>query len=194
MDRRRFLETSSRAAVGVVVAAAGGSTLLMASDGAWAMSLEALSAADATTLLKALRVIYPHDSLGDQYYAVVVAALDQDAKANGEAAALLKDGIAGLDQAQGIPFAELSEGNQLRTLEAIEDSAVLPGDPRQGGRRPLQQPAASGRRSATRAPRSTRAATSSAASTTSAGCPIRRPRPARRSSCRGRRKPWLPMI
>jgi hypothetical protein len=125
MDRRRFLETSSRAAVGVVIAAAGGTTLLMASDGAWAMSLEALSAADATTLLKALRVIYPHDSLSDQYYAVVVAALDQDAKANGETAALLKDGIAGLDQAQGIPFAELSEGNQLSTLEAIQDSAFF---------------------------------------------------------------------
>ena len=122
MDRRRFLETSSQAAAGVVIAAAGGTTLLMASDGAWAISLETLSAADATTLLKALRVIYPHDSLGDQYYAAVVAALDQDAKANPETAGLLKDGIAGLDQAYQMPFVELSEGNQLRALEALQDS------------------------------------------------------------------------
>jgi hypothetical protein len=122
MDRRRFLETTSRAAAGVVIAASGGTTLLMASDGAWAMSLETLSAGDATTLLRALRVIYPHDSLGDQYYAAVVAALDADAKAGGEAAALLKDGAAGLDQAYGIPFAELSEGNQLRVLTAIQDT------------------------------------------------------------------------
>ena len=122
MDRRRFLETSSQAAAGVVIAAAGGTTLLMASDGAWAMSLETLSAADATTLLKALRVIYPHDSLGDQYYAAVVAALDADAKGGGETAGLLKDGVAGLDQAYGIPFAELSEGNQLRVLTAIQDT------------------------------------------------------------------------
>ena len=116
-------ETSSRAAAGVVIAASGGTTLLMASDGAWAMSLETLSATDATTLLRALRVIYPHDSLGDQYYAAVVAALDQDAKADGETAALLKDGVAGLDQAYGIPFAELSEGNQLRDRSsAIQDT------------------------------------------------------------------------
>jgi hypothetical protein len=125
MDRRRFLEASSQAAAGVVIAASGGTALLMASDGAWAMSLETLSAADATTLLRALRVIYPHDSLGDQYYAGVVAALDEDAKANGETAALLKDGIAGLDQANPVPFVELSEGNQLRTLEAIQDSAFF---------------------------------------------------------------------
>ena len=122
MNRRRFLETSSQAAAGVVIAAVGGTTLLMASDGAWAMSLETLSAADATTLLKALRVIYPHDSLGDQYYAAVVAALDEDAKGGGETAGLLKDGVAGLDQAYGIPFAELSEGNQLRVLTAIQDT------------------------------------------------------------------------
>jgi hypothetical protein len=125
MDRRRFLEASSQAAAGVVIAASGGATLLMASDGAWAMSLETLSAGDATTLLRALRVIYPHDGLGDQYYAAVVAALDADASGNGETAGLLKDGVAGLDRAHGIPFAELSEGNQLQTLVAIQDSAFF---------------------------------------------------------------------
>jgi hypothetical protein len=125
MDRRRFLEASSGAAAGVVIAASGGVTMLMASDGAWAMSVETLSAGDATTLLRALRVIYPHDSLGDQYYAAVVAALDEDAKAAPEAAGLLKDGVAGLDQAFGIPFAELSEGNQLRVLTAIQDTTFF---------------------------------------------------------------------
>jgi hypothetical protein len=126
MDRRRFLETSGQAAAGAaIVAAIGGTTLLMAPDGAWAMTLETLSGADGATLLKALRVIYPHDSLGDQYYAAVVEALDQDAKAKTETATLLKDGIAGLDQAMPVPFLELSEGNQLATLEAIQDSAFF---------------------------------------------------------------------
>ena len=123
MNRREFLETSGRTAAGaVVVAAAGGATMLMATDGAWAMALQALSGQDGTTLLKALRVIYPHDSLADRYYAGVVAALDQDAKANAATAGLLKDGIASLDQAYQMPFVELSEGNQLRALEAIQDS------------------------------------------------------------------------
>lgn len=126
MDRRRFLEASGQAAAGAaVVAAAGGTTMLMAPDGAWAMTLETLSGADGVTLLKALRVIYPHASLGDQYYAAVVEALDQDAKAKPETATMLKDGIAGLDRAMPMPFAEMSEGNQLETLEAIQDSAFF---------------------------------------------------------------------
>jgi hypothetical protein len=123
MSRRRFLEKSGHAAAGaVVIVASGTTTLLMAPDGAWAMSLEALSGQEGATLLKALRVIYPHDSLGDQYYAAVVEALDQDAKGNADSAAMLKAGIAGLDQAYRMPFIELSEGNQHRALEAIQDS------------------------------------------------------------------------
>jgi hypothetical protein len=126
MNRRRFLETSGQAAAGAaVIAAAGGTTLLMAPDGAWAMTLEALSGQDGATLLKALRAIYPHDSLGDEYYAVVVEALDQDAKGKADTAALLKEGIAGLDQVYQMPFLELSEGNQLRALETIQDSGFF---------------------------------------------------------------------
>jgi hypothetical protein len=123
MNRRRFLETSGQAAAGAaVIAASGGATLLMAPDGAWAMTLEALSGHEGATLLKALRVIFPHDSLGDQYYAAVVEALDQDAKGNADTAAMLKEGIAGLDQAYRMPFIELSEGNQHRAFERIQDS------------------------------------------------------------------------
>jgi hypothetical protein len=126
MNRRRFLERSGQAAAGAaVIAAAGGTTLLMAPDGAWAMTLEALSGQEGATLLNALRVIYPHDSLGDQYYAAVVEALDQDAKGNADTAAMLKAGIAGLDQAYRMPFVELSEGNQLRALETIQDSGFF---------------------------------------------------------------------
>jgi hypothetical protein len=123
MDRRRFLEKSGQAAAGAaIIVASGGTTFLMAPDGAWALTLETLSGQDGATLLKALRIIYPHDSLGDQYYAAVVEALDQEAKGKAETATLLKDGIADLDQTYPMPFVELSEGNQLRALEAIQDS------------------------------------------------------------------------
>jgi hypothetical protein len=60
--------------------------------------------------------------LNDQYYAQVVAALDQDAKGDPTVAAMLKDGVAGLDQAGPVPFALLSEGNQRRALDAIATS------------------------------------------------------------------------
>ena len=89
------------------------------------MTLEAIPASEAQTLLQALRVMYPHEALSDRRYAQVVAALDSDAKADPAVAALLKDGVAGLDQAYPMPFAELSEGNQHRALEAMEDSDLF---------------------------------------------------------------------
>jgi hypothetical protein len=121
MNRRQFLESSGQAA-GVVVVAASGVTMLIDPKGAWAMTLEAIPASDAQTLLQALRVIYPHEALSDQYYAQVVAALDQDAKGDQAVAALLKDGVAGLDQAGPVPFLELSPGNQQQALAAIDTS------------------------------------------------------------------------
>ena len=119
INRRQFLESSGRAA-GVVVVAASGVTMLVDPNGAWAMTLEAIPAGEAQTLLQALRVMYPHESLSDQYYAQVVAALDQDAKKDPAVAAMLKDGVAGLDGAGPVPFLELSEGNQRKALAAIQ--------------------------------------------------------------------------
>jgi hypothetical protein len=94
--------------------------MLVDPNGAWAMTLEAIPASNAQTLLQALRVIYPHPSMSDQYYALVVAALDQDAKADQAVAAMLSEGIASLDQAGPAPFVELSAGNQRQVLDAIE--------------------------------------------------------------------------
>src|SRR5918996_6388467 len=121
INRRQFLESSGQAA-GVVVVAASGVTMLVDPKGAWAMTLEAIPAEEAQTLLQALRVMYPHESLSDQYYAQVVAALDQDAKGDEAVAAMLKDGVARLDQAGPVPFIELSEGNQRKALDAIATS------------------------------------------------------------------------
>lgn len=121
MSRREFLEGSGRAAAAVVVLTSG-ATMLMAPSGAWAISVQAISGEDAQVLLRAIRVMYPHDALGDQYYAAVVEALDQDAAADDEVARLLKEGAAGLDQAMPVPFLELSEGHQIAVLEGVQDS------------------------------------------------------------------------
>jgi hypothetical protein len=121
INRRQFLESSGQAA-GVVVVAASGVTMLIDPKGAWAMTLEAIPASDAQTLLQALRVIYPHQALSDQYYAQVVAALDGDAKGDEAVATMLMEGVASLDEAGPVPFVELSAGNQRKALEAIADS------------------------------------------------------------------------
>jgi hypothetical protein len=77
------------------------------------------------TLLRMTRQIYPHDTLGDMYYAEVVDALDVDATNDPATAALLKDGVAKLDAAMGIPWLELSDGNQVRVLETMEGEAFF---------------------------------------------------------------------
>lgn len=121
LNRRRFLERSGQAAAGAaVVVATGNVTMLMAPDGAWAASLEALASHDAQVILQALRVMYPHDAIGDRYYGGVVAALDEDAKADPDAGALLKEGAAALDRAMPVPFLELSDGHRLAVLEAMQ--------------------------------------------------------------------------
>jgi hypothetical protein len=122
MNRRRFLETSGRAAVGTMVVLSTGATMLVAADGAWAMSVEAISGGDAKILLRAIRVMYPHDALGDEYYATVIEGLDQDAAADPDVATLLGEGASALDEAMPMPFLELSEGHQAAVLEAVQDT------------------------------------------------------------------------
>lgn len=118
MNRRQFLQSSGMAAAGT--AALAGGAVLVAPDGAWALQLSALDAHSGETLLKMSRQIYPHDALGDIYYAGVVEALDAEAKGSAETATLLKDGVAEIDKAMGVKFTELSDGNQLKVLRERE--------------------------------------------------------------------------
>ena len=66
------------------------------------------------------RHLFPHDALGDQYYAAAIEALDEKAAADPKLAAQLAEGVASLDEAMGIPFTELSAGNQLAVVESLE--------------------------------------------------------------------------
>ena len=117
MNRRQFLQSSGLAAAGAAAIASG--SVLMASDGAWALELGALDGETGLTLLKMTRRIYPHETLADMYYAGVVEALDAEAAGDAGTAELLKTGVAELDGAMGIKWTALSDGNQLKVLEAI---------------------------------------------------------------------------
>ncbi len=120
MNRRQFLQSSSLAAAGTAAVASG--AVLMAPDGAWALQLGALDEHGGKTLLRMTRQLYPHDALGDIYYAGVVEALDADATASGDTARMLKQGVGELDKAMGIEWLELSDGNQTKVLKAMESS------------------------------------------------------------------------
>ncbi len=118
LNRREFLRSAGTAAASVIML--GGATTILASNGAWAVTLKSLPQHEATVLLKMTRHLYPHDMLGDIYYADVVAAFDAKMAADSQLKDLIKQGIAELNGAFGVPWLKLSEGYQLDALKRIE--------------------------------------------------------------------------
>ena len=122
MNRRQFLQTSAVTAAGAA-AVAGTGTILIDPKGAWAMSLQALDEHTAMTLVRVARELYPHDRLGDIYYAKVVESLDGKAAANKDVGKLLADGVAELDKSEGaVKWLDLSPGYRLASLKQLEST------------------------------------------------------------------------
>ncbi|WP_020680976.1 twin-arginine translocation signal domain-containing protein [Marinobacterium rhizophilum] len=123
LGRRRFLARSSAAAIGV---GALGSTLL--SPAAWAA--KAVGDHASATLLRMARDVFPHDRLEDKYYAQVLSPLAESALADKELAALLKDGVATLDEQAQKVFSKAyldvaSEADRVTLLKAMQDTAFF---------------------------------------------------------------------
>ena len=120
LDRRAFLRSAGTTAA--TVAVLSGTTTILAANCAWAMELEVIPAREAEVLLTMTRRLYPHDAIGDIYYAEVVEALDGKAKADPALVEMIKNGVASLDQVKGIPFLELSAGYQTEALASIQST------------------------------------------------------------------------
>lgn len=118
LDRRRFLRRTGEA---LLVVTAAGRVMFTDPARSWAITMEVLDEHQARTLLAMTRALYPHPALGDEYYAVVVEALDAEAKSDERIAQQLRDGIARLDGATGVAFAQLSPGTQEEVLAAMQD-------------------------------------------------------------------------
>lgn len=115
--RRDFLKGS-----GVLIStlAAGSVLASLAPSPVWAVELKTLSKADGEALMKMGRVLFPHRKLPDAVYALL--AKDLDVKASGDAAtaALLRDGIAGLNKAAGGSFVKANEKKRRELVAALE--------------------------------------------------------------------------
>ncbi len=125
IDRRRFLMVGGATAAGV--GAVSGGMVLIDPRGAWAMSLQALKPETARTLIQMARDLYPHDRLGDSYYAKAIEPYDAKAATDAQLADLLNQGAAMLDREAkakfGKPYAELStEGDRVAVLKAAEQT------------------------------------------------------------------------
>ncbi len=81
------------------------------------MSYELPDAA-RSTLLRAVRVMFPHDGLPDEAYEKVVRKLEADARGDADIAATLDDGVARLNA--GGDYAALDPAAQLAVLERLE--------------------------------------------------------------------------
>ncbi len=118
LDRRRFLRRTGQAVLGLTL---GGQVAFFDPDRSWAIVLETLDQAAARALLAMTRTLFPHPALGDEYYAVVVEALDAEAGRDDAVRKLLQDGVARLDRARQLVFADLSPGTRTEVLREMED-------------------------------------------------------------------------
>ena len=122
VSRRNFLRTGTVTAVAsavIPVAALGGK--------AWAATPVAVSPASFATLVKLARDIYPHDKVGDQFYAKVMEGIDAGAKDDAAAKTLLEDGVAALNKAavdmKQPSYAEMpNEADRVAILKTMETS------------------------------------------------------------------------
>lgn len=88
---RRALLSRAVAAGALAVAGPG---FIAAPDAAWAVEVTAINEHDMATLLQMARDIYPHDRVGDRFYAVAIKSYDTP-----EQKQMVAEGIAALDAA-----------------------------------------------------------------------------------------------
>lgn len=119
MNRRQFMRTTGGVAAGAAAASMG---MVVAPDGSWAMQPKALDEHTVATLVRLCRECYPHDMIGDMYYAKVVEGLDAKAADDAGMKSKLTDGVKQLDAVFGVKWLELSDGNKLKAVLTMDDS------------------------------------------------------------------------
>jgi hypothetical protein len=100
--RRTFIKTAGATGVSVYVLWSGPGI------GSWfgprmvlAANLSVLTATEGKETLAMARQLFPHDTLGDEFYWVVVESIDRDMAGSPELASRVRDGLAKLE---GTPF------------------------------------------------------------------------------------------
>lgn len=105
-NRRHFLKTGSGVLVGTLVASSGVLAALAPSR-TWALTLSALNQSEASKVLKVTRAIFPHDTLDDAVYALVVKDIDAAAAKDSSVTTLMRDGLRELDKLASGDWASL---------------------------------------------------------------------------------------
>jgi len=95
---------------------------LIAPSRVWALELKTLNEHEGKVLLALVKRIYPHATLEDAVYALVVKDLDGKASGTADVRAQLTDGIRKLDKQAGGDWAARPVADQDRDVAAIADT------------------------------------------------------------------------
>ena len=106
INRRHFLKSGSGVLMGTLVAGSGVLAALAPSR-TWALTLNVLSENEAGKILKVTRGIFPHDTLDDAVYALVVKDIDAAAVKDSNVATLMREGLKELDRLASGDWASL---------------------------------------------------------------------------------------
>ena len=118
LTRRTLIKAAG--ATGVTVYVLWSSPAWIGPRIALAANLTALNGAQAREMLAMARQLFPHDKLGDEYYWVVVEAIDKDMAGSPELATRIRDGLAQLNQAAGGDFTAVDADKQVAVMKKLE--------------------------------------------------------------------------
>lgn len=124
VSRRSFLKSSGAMLVGTLAVTTGPISLLAPSK-TWALELNKLNEHQAATLLRFSRHLYPHDTLEDAVYALVIKDLDAGAAGDSATAKLLAEGVSKLDELAGGKWLDVNEDEQFKHVKSLEGSAFF---------------------------------------------------------------------
>lgn len=117
LSRRAFLKGSGSTLMGTL-AMTSVPIAIMAPSKAWSLELSTLTGRQGEVLLTLTRHIFPHDTLEDAVYALVVKDLDA-ASSDSAVQSMFADGIDHLDDRAGGDWLALDEEMQLMHVRAI---------------------------------------------------------------------------
>jgi hypothetical protein len=121
ITRRSFLK-GSVVLTGLLVA--GTPIALLAPSRAWAVELSHIDQPQADALMALARTLYPHQTLPDAVYALVVNDIDAKA-ADPKTAALVKDGVTKLDTASGGKWLTESATERTALVTSIQNDPFV---------------------------------------------------------------------
>ena len=124
IDRRRFLKGGATA-IGAYAVMVSGATWLVGPNKAWAVTYDVFDPDMARTLLAMTRALYPHDFLGDVYYAKVVKDLDVQAAGGFDDKSFLdmmREGTTALNEAADGDFSARTPEKREEILRGIADT------------------------------------------------------------------------